>query len=196
MRIAVLACCMTLIALVALGCGSAGVTELALEDPADDVPTAAGPDIVAVAVERDADTIRFRVRFAAAPPLGVSLQDGWVDMILIGIDVPPFGAPPVTPGGEWRGADFALGTHGPSAGGILVRLRADAAPELKAEIPLETDGTTIFLSVPRRELGDPARFAVSVAAAREWNEAGDEPAGAKPDVAPDTGTWTVDFDGS
>ena len=67
---------------------------------------------------------------------------------------------------------------------------------MKAGIPLETDGATIILSVPRRELGDPARFAVSVAAAREWNEAGDEPAGAKPDVAPDTGTWTVDFDGS
>jgi hypothetical protein len=67
---------------------------------------------------------------------------------------------------------------------------------LKAEIPLETDGTTIFLSVPRRELGDPERFAVSVAAARESNEAGDEPARAKPDNAPDTGTWTVDFDGS
>ena len=55
-------------------------------------------DVVALAVERDADTITFRVRFAAGPPLGVSLQDGWVDMILIGIDVPPFGAPPVTPG--------------------------------------------------------------------------------------------------
>lgn len=195
MRIAVLACCMTLIALVASGCGSAGVTELALEDPADDVATAAGPDIVAVAVERDADTIRFRVRFAAAPTLDVSLQDGWVDMLLIGIDVPPFGAPPVRPGGEWRGADFALGTHGPSASGILVRLSAEAAPEMKADIPIETDGATISLSVPRRELGDPARFAVSVAAAREWNDAGDEPAGPKPDIAPDTGTWTVDFGG-
>jgi hypothetical protein len=195
MRISALACSITLMVLVASGCESGGVADPALEDPADDVATAMGPDVVAVAVERDADTITFRVRFAAAPPLDVSLQEGWVDMLLIGIDVPPFGAPPLTPGGEWRGADFALGTHGPSASGILVRLSAEAPPEMRADIPIETDGATMSLSVQRRELGDSARFAVSVAAAREWNDAGDEPAEAKPDIAPDTGTWTVDLGG-
>ena len=185
---------MLLLVLVATGCGSAGVTELRLDDPAEDVAAAMGPDVVGVVVERDADTITFRLRFAAVPPLGLSEQDGWVDMLLIGIDVPPLGSPPVAPGGEWRGADFALGTHGPSSSGILVRLTAgEGAPAMNAEIPVETEGVTLSLLVPRRELGDPARFAVSVAAAREWNEAGDEPPGAQPDIAPDTGTWIADF---
>lgn len=195
MRIAARVSCVLLMAFVAWGCGSAGVTDRVLDDPAEDVAAAMGPDVVGVAVERDADTITFRVRFAADPPLGLDQGDGWVDMLLIGIDVPPPGAPPVAPGGEWPGADFALGTHGPSSRGILVRLTAEGAPAMNAEIPIETEGTTLSLRVPRRELGDPARFAVSVAAGREWNEAGDEPPGAQPDVAPDTGTWAVDFGG-
>ena len=194
MRITVLACCTTLATIVAAGCGSGGAADRSLDDPAGDVPAAIGPDVVAVAVERDDDTITFRVRFAAAPPLDVSREDGWVDMLLVGIDVPPLGAPPVAPGGEWSGADFALGAHGPSSSGILVRLTAgESAPETRTEIPIETDGATLSLSVPRRELGDPERFAVSIAAAREWNEPGDEPAGAMPEVAPDTGTWTVEL---
>ena len=194
MRIAASVSCVLLLVLVATGCGSAGVTELRLDDPAEDVAAAMGPDVVGVVVERDADTITFRLRFAAVPPLGLSEQDGWIDMLLIGIDVPPLGSSPVAPGGEWRGADFALGTHGPSSSGILVRLTAgEGAPAMNAEIPVETEGVTLSLLVPRRELGDPARFAVSVAAAREWNEAGDEPPGAQPDIAPDTGTWIADF---
>lgn len=185
----------TLAMLVAGGCGSSGVTARSLEDPASDVAAASGPDVVGVAVDREDDAITFRVRFAAAPPLQISEQGGWVDMLLIGIDLPPLGAPPASPGGEWTGADFALGTHGPSASGILVRLRAgEAAPGLKTDIPIETDGVTLTISVPRRELGDPETFAVSIAAAREWNDAADEPAAAKPDIVPDTGTWIVDFD--
>jgi hypothetical protein len=191
-----LVCFATLMLLVASGCGSGGGSERNLEDPAGDVPAATGPDVVGVAVERDDDTITFRVRFATAPPLDLSDQDGWVDMLLIGIDIPPMGAAPVSPGGEWRAADFACGTHGPSASGVLVRLAAvRAAPEKRASIPIETDGATLSLSIPRSELGDPETFAVSIAAARERNEPGDESAGAKPDIAPDTGTWTVDLEG-
>jgi hypothetical protein len=115
-------------------------------------------------------------------------------MLLIAIDVPPPGAPPVAPGGEWRGADFALGTHGPSTNGVFVHLTAGEPPsEMRTDIPLVTDGATLSLLVPRSALGDPETFSISVAAAREWNEAGDEPAGAKPDITPDTGTWTVDL---
>jgi hypothetical protein len=191
-----LVCFTTLMLLVASGCGFGGGSEPSLEDPAGDVTAATGPDVVGVAVERDDDTITFRVRFATEPPLDLSEQDGWVDMLLIGIDVPPMGAAPVSPGGEWRGADFALGTHGPSASGLLVRLAAGrAAPEKRTRIPIETDGATLSLPIPRSELGDPETFAVSIAAAREWNDADDEPAGAKPEIAPDTGTWTVDLEG-
>jgi hypothetical protein len=203
MRITVLAFCTTLVvaALVAAGCGSSGGgrVERSLEDPAGDVTAATGPDVVAVTVERDDETITFRVRFAAAQALKVSEEEGWIDMLLIGIDVPPLGPPPATPGGEWRGADYALGTHGPSGRGTLVRLTAsasedEAASEKRADIPIETDGATLSLPVPRDELGDPGTLALSIAAAREWTEAKDEPAGVTLDIVPDTGVWTVELD--
>ena len=43
-------------------------------------------------------------------------------MLLLGIDALPLGPVPVAPGGEWRGADLAAGTHGPSMTGVVVRL--------------------------------------------------------------------------
>ena len=187
-------------ALLAAGCGSStsGNVERSLEDPADDVAAATGPDVVAVRVERNDETIRFNVRFANAPPLAVSEEEQWVDMLLIGIDLPPLGSPPTVPGGEWRGADYALGSHGPSETGMLVRLTTGAAEneamsERQADVPLETDGATLSLLVPREALGDPETLVLSIAAAREWSDAADEPAGGTPDIVPDTGTWTVDF---
>jgi hypothetical protein len=150
-----------------------------------------------VTVERDDTTITFRVEFADAPPLAVSEEEGWIDMILVGVDVPPPGPAPVAPGGEWPGVDFAFGTHGPSETAMLVQLGAaggGAAPEREADIDLETDEATLVFRVPRDELGDPETMAVSVASAREWNEPAQEPAGIAPDVAPDAGTWSVDFD--
>jgi hypothetical protein len=196
MRIIVLACCATLAALLA-GCGG-GHVKRSLDDSAGDVATAIGPDVVGVSVERDDEAVTFRVRFAAAPPLAVSEEEGWIDMLLIGIDVPPLGPAPVTPGGEWRGLDYALGTHGPSQSGMLVRLTApapngEATSEKRADVPIEIDGAALSLSVASGELGDADTFALSIAAAREWNEAGDEPAGAKPDIVPDSGTWTVEL---
>lgn len=201
MRITLLGCCTTLAALVAAGCGFGGTTERNLDDRAGDGAAATGPNILAVGVKRNDETITFRVRFATAPPLEANEQEGWVDMLLIGIDVPPSGPPPTTPGGEWRGADYALGAHGPSVSGMLVRLPAGASEENKvagevtADIPIETDGATLSLSVPRDKLRDPETFALSIAAAREWNKAGGEPPGARPDVAPDRGTWTVELGG-
>ncbi len=187
-------------ALLAAGCGSSGGghVERSLEDPAGDVAGATGTDVVAVTVERNDETIMFHVRFADAPPLGVSEEEGWVEMLLIGIDVPPLGPPPTVPGGEWRGADYALGTHGPSETATLVRLTSGAAenetaPEKQADVPLETDGATLSLRVPRDALGEPATLVLSIAAAREWNDAADEPAGVAPDIVPDAGTWIVEL---
>jgi hypothetical protein len=52
----------------------------------------------------------FRVRFAKASPLQTSTREQWIDMLLLGIDVPPLGSKP-TPSG-WRGVDCVLGVHG------------------------------------------------------------------------------------
>lgn len=90
-------------------------------DREGDVKGGTGPDLVSVAVFSTKTNITFRLRFAKAPPLGLSQREGWVDMLLIGVDVPPLGPRPTTPGGEWRGANFALGTHGPSKTGQMVR---------------------------------------------------------------------------
>ena len=195
MRIIVSAC--TMVAALVAGCGG-GHVERSLDDPAGDVTAATAPDVVGVSVERDDEAVTFRVRFAAAPPLGVSEEEGWIDMLLIGIDVPPLGPAPIAPGGEWRGADYALGAHGPSESGMLVRLThrkpdGDAASERRADVPIEIDGAALSLSLPVAELGGAETFALSVAAAREWNEAGEEPAGATPDIVPDSGTWTVEL---
>ena len=188
MRITVRAFCTTLVvaALVAAACASSGDSrvERTLEDPAGDVAASTGPDVVAVTTEL---------------PLEVSEEEGWIDMLLIGVDVPPLGPPPAVPGGEWRGADYFLGTHGPSETGMIVRLAASASEdeatgENRADFPIAIDGATLSLLVPRDELGDTGTLAISIAAAREWNEAKDEPAEVTPDIVPDTGTWTVELD--
>lgn len=150
-------------ALVATGVAVAATT---FPDRPNDQAPAAGPDIRSVTLSHTRTTITFRVRFATAPPLGVGRKSSWVDMLLIGIDVPPLGPPPSIPGGEWLGADFALGTHGPSKTGQLVRLgKKHSAPPLRFKIV--TRGRTLSFSVPRRALGNPHWFTFSVAAARE-----------------------------
>ena len=154
-------------------------------DPVGDVRGGHGPDIAAVAVSSTRTTVTFRVRMTTAPPLRANSREQWVDMILVAVDVPPFGPPPVVPGGEWRGADFALGTHGPSRQGQLVR-NGKGSP-LVARFPVVVRGATVVLTVSRRALGDPASLRYSVAAARE---AADEANGGY-DVAPDRGTAFV-----
>ena len=109
-------------------------------------------------------------------------------MLLVGIDVPPVGPPPVAPGGEWVGADFAIGTHGPSRTGRMVRLGREipAKPRHVATMSIVTQRSTLTFSIPRRALGTPTWFRFSVAAARE--KEGDETGGAV-DVAPAHGTY-------
>lgn len=135
-------------------------------DPAGDVKGGAGPDVVAVTVTNTTSMLTFKVRFASAPPLRLSTREKWVDMLLIGIDVPPLGPAPARLGGEWPGADFALGTHGPSKVGLLVRLGIERAPP-PVRFAIVSRGRTLIFSIPRRALGSPRWFDFNVAAARE-----------------------------
>lgn len=148
------------------------------------------PDLDAVTLSNTKTKVTFRVSFTKAPPLGVSRGEGWIEMLLIGIDVPPLSRPPLVPGGDWA-SDFALGTHGPSKTGVLVRLPKRTGEELRrvARFGIVTRGSTLTFSVPRRALGDPAWFAFTVAAAREWSDEAAEPAGARADFAPAHGTF-------
>lgn len=172
----------TAVALLVVG---AALATSRYPDRVGDVARGSGPDIVSLTVSNTAERITFRIRFAETPPLRVNARDKWVDMLLLGVDVPPFGPRPVSPGGEWPGADFALGAHGPSATGQLVRLRAKArSPWVRFRVV--TVGSTVMFSIPRASLGDPARFTFSVAAARE---AESESTGTGIDLAPDRGTF-------
>lgn len=154
-------------------------------DRMGDVKSGSGPDIAAVNVSNTATRITFGIRFAGAPPLRVSTREKWVDMLLMGIDVPPLGPKPVSPGGEWRGMDFALGTHGPSTTGQVVRLAGKGSRQV-ARLKVVTTGSTITFSVARSALGNPAWFTFNVAAAREENEPS---AGGGVDLAPDRGSF-------
>jgi hypothetical protein len=160
-------------------------------DPLGDVKQGTGPDIASVTVSNTKRNVTFGVRFAAAPPLRVNLSEKWIEMLLVGIDVPPLGPPPAIPGGDWRGADFALGTHGPSGTGVLVRLSKGESRRV-ASFRIVTSGPTLTFSIPRGALGSPAWFAFTVAAARE---AEIETPGAVPDLAPARGTFRYSLTG-
>jgi hypothetical protein len=164
-----------------------GPTAKNYTDRAGDVVGGSGPDIVSIGVSNTNDSISFRLRFASAPPLRASTDQTWVDMLLIGIDVPPVGPPPMTPGGEWPGANFALGTHGPSNDAQLVRLGNGITRDsrLLASPEIVTRGATVILTVPRRVLGGPSWFTFSVATARETGTT----SGGGVDIAPARGTF-------
>jgi hypothetical protein len=174
-------------AVVFLG-GGVALAATDYPDRVSDVRREAAPDIASVRVSNTVATVTFSVRFVKAPPLRTSRNPGWVDMLLVGIDVPPVGPPPVAPGGVWVGADFAIGTHGPSRTGRMVRLGREipAKPRHVATMSIVTQRSTLTFSIPRRALGTPTWFRFSVAAARE--KEGDETGGAV-DVAPAHGTY-------
>ena len=154
-------------------------------DPAGDATL--GPDVRSVTVSNTSTDVTFRIRFATAPALRVSQRGRWIDMLLVGIDVPPLGPRPI-PDGDWLGANFAAGFHGPAKTGVLVRL-GKGSQKVVARFPVVTRGTTVTFSIPRRALRSPTWFAFEMAAAREWNDESMVPAGAKPDFAPARGTF-------
>ncbi len=153
-------------------------------DPVGDVAGGAGPDVVSVTVAHTPADVTFGIRFAEAPPLRASRSGGWVDMLLVGIDVPPSGPPP-TPTG-WNGVDYVAGLHGPEELVLFRSVRAssgdgrpgtttgggDVARMRLERLRATADGATLRFSIPRRMLGDPASFGFSVAAGREGGRTG------------------------
>lgn len=151
-------------------------------DPFGDV-TPGEPDLTAVRISNDARTIHLEFQFAGAPPLSASAKEGWTDMLLMGIDVPPIGSKP-TPGG-WMGLDYALGMHGIAPRAVFRDMHAEG-PQV-ATLPSRISGSTITIDLPRARIGNPAWFDFNVAVGREG---GDEIGGASGggDIIPATGT--------
>lgn len=171
------------VALIA-GVSAAGAATTYRDRVGDVKGAAAGPDLVSITVSHTAKTVTFRIRFAKAPPLRWSTAGKWVDMILLGIDVPPLGPRP-TPTG-WPGVDYFLGAHGAQKTVVLVKpgTRSGTPSKRLGLYPLAVEGATLSFTVPRARIGSPGWFAFSVAAAREV-----EGAGGSEDYAPASGTF-------
>jgi hypothetical protein len=205
------------VALVAASCGGNGTSAVTtapgpagttgpaattgpstFRDPVGDVAGGAGPDLVSVTVSNTFAGVAFGIRFAEAPPLRASPSEGWIDMVLVGIDVPPYGPPP-GPIGGWAGVDYVAGLHGaqreilfrpmegsPEGAGRPAETAGGttAAPGGVVRLDATVDGATLRFAIPRRLLGDPASFAFSVAAGREG-----ETGGGGGDSAPSSGAF-------
>lgn len=161
---------------------TAAFAAVTFPDPVGDVKGGAGPDLTSIAVSHTSTTVTFRVRFAKAPPLRVSVSERWIDMLLIGIDVPPRGPRPGPNG--WNGADYAVGVHGTEKTGVMVK-----APRWTkvARFNVVTDGRALSFSISRRQLGNPAWFDYVVSAGREMS--GQNATGGGADSAPSRGTF-------
>lgn len=175
--------------------GGAALAAKSYRDPVGDAKFS--PDMTSVRVSNTATKVVFRVSFTKAPPLGFSRPNGWVDMLMFGIDVPPLGPKPL-PGGEWRGMDFVGGFHGPQPdlpftvkkAGVLMRTGEGSWEEnLVARFKVVTRGRTLTFAIPRRALGYPKWFDFNVVTGREWSDDDAEPAGAKADSAPHRGSF-------
>lgn len=182
-RYALLATALAVAAAVTAGSAPAART---YPDRLGDVRGGAGPDVTSVTVSNTRTVVTFVFRFAKAPPLRVNVRERWVDMLLVGLDVPPLGPAPL-PDGEWRGADFAAGTHGPATTAVLVRLPGAPAGRSRVvtRFAVVTKGSTLRCTIARRALSNPAWFAFQVAAARE----GEGEGGGGVDFAPARGTF-------
>lgn len=167
-------------ALLGVAAALAGAT---YPDPKGDVKAGTGPDITAVSISHTAKVVTFRVRFAAKPALGVSKR--WVDMLLIGLDVPPRGPRP-TPSG-WLGANYSAGLHGAETRGMLVQATGRPGWKVVARFKVVREGRTLSFSLDRRWIGNPAWFDFMVSAGRETLAQADT--GGVPDVAPASGTF-------
>ena len=175
--------------LLALALGASTAAALggvSFPDPVGDVKGGAGPDLVSISVSHTSSAVTFRLRFATAPPLGVSVRERWVDMLLVGIDVPPRGLKRGPYG--WLGADYYAGLHGMEKTAILVR--APTAKSGQGRVLARTKavvaGRTLSFSVSRAKLGDPDWFEFVVAAGREMS---DQSIGGGADEAPARGAF-------
>lgn len=173
---------------LALGLGGAAAgAGTGFGDPVGDVEGGAGPDLTMVSVSQTASIVTFRFRFAAAPPLGVSVQGRWVDMLLIGIDVPPRGLKRGVHG--WAGLDYYAGLHGREKTAIVVKAsptRPSQPSRVLTRPKVTVSGRTLSFSVSRSTLGDPAWIEFVVAAGRETS---DQASGGGSDEAPSHGTF-------
>ena len=154
-----------LLAGLVLGAGAASATRF--PDPVGDVRGGPGPDLLAVSVLHTRSTVTFRFRFADARPLGAG--ESWVDMLLVGIDVPPRSLVR-TPRG-WLGGEYYLGTHGTEPSAVLVQAAAGARGTVLARPKVVRSAHTIAMSIARRALGDPDWFEFAVAVGREGSTA-------------------------
>lgn len=167
-----------------LGVGIGGALAAStFPDPAGDVKGGAGPDLTSVSVSNTAQAVTFRVRFATAPPLRLSVPGRWVDMLLIGIDVPPRGPRPGSQG--WDGVDYAAGIHGSQK--VAVVVRKVPGWTTVARVAVVARGRTLSFSIDRRTLGNPAWFDFVVTAGRELPDQSGARGGA--DSAPARGTF-------
>lgn len=176
-------------AALALVLGAGVVSAVAAQrfsDPVGDVKGGPGPDLRAVFVTHSPSAVKFRVCFAKAPPLGASIREKWLDVLLIGLDVPPRGLRRGTNG--WFGLDYYVGLHGSEMSAILVRARPSkpSEPRFVARSRVTISGSTLSFSVRREALGDPAWLEFVVAAGREILEG---TAGGGGDEAPARGAF-------
>lgn len=157
-------------------------------DPLGDVRGGAGPDLASVSVSHTATTVTFRLRFAKAPPLGASVREKWVEMLIVGIDVPPRGLRRTARG--WTGLDYYVGMHGVDTTAVLVR--ASPAPPTGstpvARLRVAVSGRTLGFTLRRSSIGNPAWLEFVVAAGRETS---DPAAGGGSDEAPGRGVFHV-----
>jgi len=175
------------VAVLSLVCGVA-LAAKSYPDRVGDVQGGAGPDLASVSVSNTKTKVTFGVRFATTPPLGFSESEGWIDMLIIGIDTPPLGRQPV-PGQDWIGANFLLATHGRMNTGSMQRVVENGSqpPRQVATFKIVARGSTLTFSIPRRALGkNTAWFTFQVAAGREMANEGQ---GGGADFAPARGAF-------
>lgn len=169
-----------------LGGGVAGAGT-AFADPVGDVKGGPGPDLTLISLSHTRSTVTLRFRFAKAPPLGMSVEDRWVDMLLVGIDVPPRGL--VRGEHGWTGLDYYAGVHGTEKAAVVVRA-APASPSqpnrVLARPKVTVSGRTLSFSIGRSTLGNPPWIELAVAAGRETSDPG---LGGGGDEAPNRGTF-------
>lgn len=167
---------------LALSTGAAvALAEASFPDPVGDVKGGAGPDLTSVSVSHTSSAVTFRLSFVKAPPLGVSVREGWVDMLVISIDVPPRRAP--------RGSvDYFAGLHGTEKTAMLVKTSATKLGRGKVltRPKVAVAGRTLSFSVSRSKLGDPAWLEFTVAVGREMS---DQATGGGADFAPARGAF-------